>query len=231
MKKFSFGLIFLMFFLVSCKDYIVEVDSGLYERMDKDEKTGIYVELIDKGSGKFIIGRVGDDNGVFNEKKVNTLFPKLQNDVDNLENFNFNETNRNEPNWYYYDKNNLYGAMIGYDGAYFNLEFTDLDEMYDRVKGISLNTSKEIESSYSVYKEIVSFVQLVDIGDYVVPQITKVFMFDEDDVLYQIDKDVIFFNDEKTSTIDIIDYFNKNYFNRYDFSGDGSLLAKELEYF
>lgn len=222
MKKISIILIILVLFLVSCKDSVFYFN-GLALHLETDS----YVELLDDGNGNFCIGRVGDYKGIFNDTKINTLLPQLESDLQsNQENYEFAADF--DIGWYQDDPYNIIDAIIGDDGVYISLRNDILGTDYDSAKYISVNNSKEI--IYNSNKSIKGFVQQIDIGDYVSPMVTKIFVRDENDIFYQVDKNVILYNSENEDslTVDFIDYLNNNIeLNQYDLM-DGT---KELEYF
>ena len=209
-----------MLFLVSCKDS-VSYFSGLALHLETDS----YVELLDDGNGNFCIGRVGDDKGIFNDKKINTLLPQLQSELqNNLENYELAAGYGID--WYEDDPYNIIDAIIGDDGVFIGLNNDILGTDYDNTKYTSVNNSKEI-----IYNGTVRcFVQQIDIGDYVSPMVTKIFVRDENDIFYQVDKNVIFYNseNEKSLTVDLINYFNNKELNQYVLMNGPT---KELEYF
>lgn len=219
MKKISIILIILVLFLVSCKDS-VSYFNGLAFHLETDS----YVELLDDGNGNFCIGRVGDYKGIFNDTKINTLLPQLESDIQsNLENYEFADY---DIAWYEDDPYNIIDAIIGDDGVFIWLNNDILGTDYDSAKYTSVNNSKEI--IYNMEHSIGCFVQQIDVGDYVSPMVTKIFVSDENDIFYQVDKNVIFYNSENEKTVDLIDYFNNNIeLNKYKLMNG----TKELEYF
>ena len=223
MKKISIILIILVLFLVSCKDSVF-----YFNGLALHSETDSYVELLDDGNGNFYIGRVGDYKGIFNDTKVSTLLPQLESDSQssNLENYEFADY---DIDWYDDDPYNIIDAIIGDDGVFIWLDHI-LGTDYDSVKYISINNSKEI--IYDKSHSIKGFVQQIDVGDYVSPMVTKIFVRDENDIFYQVDKNVILYNSENEDglTVDFIDYLNNNKeLNQYVLTGGNP--TKELEYF
>lgn len=228
MKKIYILFISLILGLfLSCGEKPLLPVNGFYLHLP----TETYVEIVNDGFDKPSISRIGDDYGIFS--KNNPLWAEIKDDL--IEVFNnpnksrdfaaiFESCSSGGPDWYSLDQNNELEAILGNDGAYSFLR-SEFDEIYDRVKGISVNSSEEISAN-----NICAFIQRVDIDGYIFPRITKIFLKTNNDDYYHIDKNVTFFNiyDEESLTIDMIDYFNKKIDNyRVSFTA----FAKELEYF
>ena len=244
MKKISIILIILVLFLVSCKDSI-RYGSGLAVH----EETGLYVELLDDGNGQFCICRVGDDKGIFNDKKINTLLPQLQSDLENnLENYEFNA---HYIDWYENDPNNLIDAIIGDDGAYINLSIDDLgidggsytyiENTY--IENIVFKNTLKFDSSIVNKGAWLFFIEKVDNGDYIDFKASKVITVDlyyGNEIrgdCYEIEPVIIKSYYDKnwdlvtTEEINIIDIVNDDNFDIEEYLNPYNAVAKELEYF
>lgn len=230
MKKICILFISLILGLfLSCGEKPLFFVNGFYLHLP----TETYVEIVNDGFDKPSISRIGDDYGIFS--KNNPLWAEIEDDL--IEVFNnsnksrdfvaiFGDCGGDIPDWYNLDQDNELEAILGNDGAYCS-RYSEFENIYNRVKGVSVNSSEEISVESN---EIYAFIQRVDIDGYIFPRITKIFLKTDNNDYYHIDNNVTFFNtyDEESLTMDMIDYFNKNIDNyRVSFNA----FAKELEYF